>query len=102
MKKKETVFYRKKWYLAFVLLCIMGFPAFTAEISFPLLETAPRGRSQDGEFVLSSAAAVNAALNSGYKYSLFLGFSFGPNNLGKALAYRNFDPRPIIGIRTAY
>jgi hypothetical protein len=95
MRKKETIFYRKKCCLAFILLCIMVFPAFSAEISVPLLEAAARGRGKDGEFILSSAAAVDIALSSGYKYDLFLGFSFASDNLGKALAYRNFGPQPI-------
>jgi hypothetical protein len=93
MRKKETVFYRKKCCLAFVLLCIMVFPAFTVELLVFPLEISSRSMIDEGEFVLSSAAAMDITLKHGYRYDILLGFSFESGNLGKSLAYGNFDPQ---------
>ncbi|MDR1904875.1 MAG: hypothetical protein LBQ88_21660 [Treponema sp.] len=62
-----------------------------AEISVPRLEFASRGAVENGEFVLSSNLAADIALNGGYKYGVLLGFSLEAGNLGKALAYKNFQ-----------
>ena len=69
-------------------------PVFTlsgAEITVSRLELASRGASKNGEFTVSSNAAVDIGLNGGYKYGFLLGLSFEAANLGKAFAYRNFE-----------
>jgi hypothetical protein len=91
MRKKEMIFYRKKWCLAFVLLCAAVFPVFTVELLVFPFEISNRAMIDDGEFVLSSAAAMDITLKQGHKYGILLGFSFESANLGKNLAYRNFD-----------
>jgi hypothetical protein len=62
-----------------------------AEITVPRLELASRAAAQDGELAISSNAAVDLAINGGYKYGILLGLSFGSPNLTRALAYRNFE-----------
>jgi hypothetical protein len=62
-----------------------------AEITVPRLELASRGASEDGEFAVSTNAAVDIALNGGYKYGILLGLSFESANLGRAFSYRNFE-----------
>jgi hypothetical protein len=61
-----------------------------AEITVPRMELASRGASEDGEFAVSTNAAIDIALNGGYKYGILLGLSFESANLGKAFSYRNF------------
>ncbi|MDR1240107.1 MAG: hypothetical protein LBK27_08325 [Treponema sp.] len=73
---------------------LVFWPVFTlsgAEITVPRLEVASRAASQDGELAIASRAAVDMALNGGYKYGILLGLSFESANLVKAFAYRNFD-----------
>ncbi|MDR2068668.1 MAG: hypothetical protein LBP71_02235 [Spirochaetaceae bacterium] len=67
---------------------------FGADITVPRLEWATRAASEGGEFVVSSAAAADIALEGGYKYGALLGLSFESADLGKALAYRNFTLQP--------
>ncbi|MDR1318925.1 MAG: hypothetical protein LBJ90_04805, partial [Treponema sp.] len=79
--------------MRFFVFLGLFFPLFSlpgAEITVPRLELATRGAGEDGEFVFSSNAAVDIALNGGYKYGILLGLSFEAANLGKAFAYRNF------------
>jgi hypothetical protein len=89
----------RRFYLLslFVLLVFPGQSLFSADITVPRLELATRAASEEGEFTVSSAAAVDIALEGGYKYGVLLGLSFESANLEKALAYRNFSLRPLTG-----
>jgi hypothetical protein len=73
------------------LLFLPVFALSGAEITVPRLEVASRGGSKNGELAISSNAAVDLALNGGYKYGVLLGLSFESADLVKALAYRNFQ-----------
>ncbi|MDR1099046.1 MAG: hypothetical protein LBL28_01050 [Treponema sp.] len=75
-------------------ILLLFLPVFTlrgAEITVPRLELATRAAAEKGDLVISSNAAVDIALNGGYKYGILLGLSFESANLGKAFAYRNFQ-----------
>jgi hypothetical protein len=80
----------KAWLGGFVFLIFPVFCLAGAELTVPRLEMTTRGAEIDGEFALSSSAAVDIALNGGYKFGIVLGLSFEAVNLGKAFAYRNF------------
>ncbi|MDR2095607.1 MAG: hypothetical protein LBP76_08835 [Treponema sp.] len=80
----------QKTFCLVLLIFVAGMPLAATEISVPRLEFASRGAVEDGEFVLSSNLAADIALSGGYKYGVLLGFSLEADNLGKALAYRNF------------
>jgi hypothetical protein len=87
---------RKKFGLfCLILLFFPVLAPFGAEITVPRLEMATRGAIEDGEFALSSMAALDIALNGGYKFGILLGLSFEAANLGKAFAYRNFAVEPL-------
>jgi hypothetical protein len=76
-------------------------PAFAlpgAEITVPRLEMATMSSMVDNKPTLTSVAAVDIALDGGYKYQAYLGFSFESNHLEKALAYRNFTVSPVPGM----
>lgn len=77
------------------LFIFLSFPLWGAEITVPKLELTTRGAEVEGSFSLSANAAVDIALNGGYKYGFLLGFSFDSPDLGKALAYRNFAVVPV-------
>jgi hypothetical protein len=77
--------------VGFVLLFLPVFSLPGAEITVPRMEFASRGASENGEFAVSTNAAVDLALNGGYKYGILLGLSFESANLGKAFSYRNFE-----------
>jgi hypothetical protein len=74
-----------------MLLFLPVFSLSGAEITVPRMELASRGASEDGEFTVSTNAAVDIALNGGYKYGILLGLSFDSPDLGKAFSYRNFE-----------
>jgi hypothetical protein len=74
-----------------LLLVLPVFALRGAEITVPRLELATRAAAEKGELAISSNAAVDIALNGGYKYGILLGLSFESANLGKAFAYRNFE-----------
>jgi hypothetical protein len=79
----------KTFFGAIFLCATLGMLA-AAEITVPRLEMASRGKVEDGEFTLASVVFADVALNGGYKYGIFLGFSFEADDLAKTLAYRNF------------
>jgi hypothetical protein len=80
----------KARFWGFVLLIFPALGLAGAEITVPRLEMITRGAEDNGEFALSSNAAVDIALNGGYKFGIVLGLSFEAVNLGKAFAYRDF------------
>jgi hypothetical protein len=69
-----------------------------AEITVPRLEMVSLASAENDGPVIASVAAVDIALDGGYKYQAYLGFSFESNNLAKALAYRNFSFSPVPGM----
>ncbi|MDR0878400.1 MAG: hypothetical protein LBN21_10125 [Treponema sp.] len=82
--------HRKNRILGLMFILFPVFTVFGVEVTVPRMELAARGASEDGEFVISTDAAVDIALIGGYKYGIYLGFSFDSANLGRALAYRDF------------
>ncbi|MDR2109953.1 MAG: hypothetical protein LBP32_01455 [Spirochaetaceae bacterium] len=97
MRKKTKHIPNPGLFLTIILPIILGAPLFGAEITVPRLELATHGRVEEGEFVLSSIASADVALNGGYKYGILLGLSFESDNLEKAFAYRNFKAAPLSG-----
>jgi hypothetical protein len=67
---------------------------FGAEITVPRLEFASRGASEGGDFVVSTSAEADVAVNGGYKYGITLGLSFETGNLEKAFSYGRIEPLP--------
>jgi hypothetical protein len=82
---------RKAWIFCLIFVLSPALTVFGAEITIPRIELITRGASAKEEFALSTEAAVDIALSEGYKYGIFLGLSFESANLGKSLAYRNFN-----------
>jgi hypothetical protein len=86
-------------HIRFLALFLASAPFFAlgaAEITVPRMEMASAGRvNDDGKFDLSTSALVDIALDGGYKYGILLGLSFTADNLGKALAYRDFSFQPL-------
>jgi hypothetical protein len=83
--------WKKTRILMFFLLFLPVFALSGAEITVSRLEIASRAAADQGELAISSNAAIDIALNGGYKYGILLGLSFESANLIKALAYRNFE-----------
>ncbi|MDR2020283.1 MAG: hypothetical protein LBQ14_05890 [Treponema sp.] len=94
MGRKKAAAAVSRWIFALFLSGSLGMPLAGAELTVPRLELATRGHTEEGDFTLSSAAAVDLALLGGYKYGILLGFSFESDNLEKAIAYRNFTLAP--------
>jgi hypothetical protein len=67
---------------------------FGAEITVPRLEFASRGASEDGNFIVSTSAEADIAVNGGYTYGITLGLGFESQNLEKALSYSRLEPFP--------
>ena len=70
---------------------LISFAAAAADLTIPRIDVATMGRTVDGELALVSSVSADLALSGGYKYGILLGFSFNSNNLGKAVAGRNFQ-----------
>jgi hypothetical protein len=83
--------YKNLRFFGLLLLFLPVLSLSGAEITLPRMELASRGASEDGEFAISTNAAVDVALTGGYKYGVLLGLSFESPNLGKAFTYRNFE-----------
>ncbi|MDR2257534.1 MAG: hypothetical protein LBE14_00135 [Treponema sp.] len=82
--------YKNAGIIGLTLLVLPALILPGAEITVPRLELASRGASEADEFAVSTNAAIDIALNGGYKYGILLGLSFESANLGKAFSYRNF------------
>jgi hypothetical protein len=98
MKVKKPFFHIFACRLALPLLLGLVFPLGGAEITVPRMEIATMGSIGKAAPTLASVAAVDIALDGGYKYQAYLGFSFTSKNLEKALAYGNFTFAPVPGI----
>jgi hypothetical protein len=83
--------WRKTPGFTFFFLFLPVFALFGAEITVSRLEVSSRAAANQGELAISSNAAIDIALNGGYKYGILLGLSFESANLTRALAYRNFE-----------
>ncbi|MCL2478738.1 MAG: hypothetical protein FWF22_04505, partial [Treponema sp.] len=78
----------KTIFTLFLLIVFAGLmPA--VEITVPRFELVTLGRTVNDEFSLASSVSADLALSGGYKYGLYLGFSFDSDNLAKALMYKN-------------
>jgi hypothetical protein len=75
-----------KRFIPVLLLLGMRFSLAGAEITVPRLEMASLVSMENNTPAVASVAAVDIALEGGYKYQAYLGFSFESNNLEKALA----------------
>jgi hypothetical protein len=84
------------------LLLLPGFnlPLEGAEITVPRLEIATMGSIGSAAPTLASMAAVDIALDGGYKYQAYLGLSFESDNLEKALADR-MNNQAVLSFRIA-
>ncbi|MDR1210891.1 MAG: hypothetical protein LBK40_01535 [Spirochaetaceae bacterium] len=78
--------------LALPVLALAGsFGLFGAEITVPRLEAFTRGAKNGDDFVLSSVAEADLAVEGGYKYSAYLGFSFSSGDLERLMARGNLN-----------
>ncbi|MDR1429164.1 MAG: hypothetical protein LBI85_02650, partial [Spirochaetaceae bacterium] len=88
--------------LVFPVLILSGsFSLFAAEITVPRLELFTRGAAKGDDFVLSSVAEADLAVEGGYKYSAYLGFSFSSGDLERLLARRKLEITRASGAPTA-
>jgi hypothetical protein len=80
-----------------VLILTGAFSLFGAEITVPRLEVLTRGATEGDDFVLSSVAEADLAVEGGYKYSAYLGFSFSSGDLERLLTRKKLDLAPLTG-----
>jgi hypothetical protein len=73
------------------LICAGPAALFGAGITVPRLEAMTRGAMEGDDFVLSSTAEADVAIEGGYKYSVYLGFSFSSGDLERFLARKKLD-----------
>ncbi|MDR0389329.1 MAG: hypothetical protein LBH73_04620, partial [Spirochaetaceae bacterium] len=66
-----------------------------AEITVPRLEMITRGAMEGDDFVLSTIAEADLALEGGYKYAAYLGFSFSSGDLERLLSRRKLEIAPL-------
>jgi hypothetical protein len=95
MSKKFTLVRNTGLFLITAFFAARGIPLFGAEITVPRFELVTRGAVEEGEFALSSTAAIDIALNGGYKYGALLGLGFESDNLEKALSRGNVKADPL-------
>jgi hypothetical protein len=98
MKMKKPFFRTFTKCMPLLFLLGVNFPLGGAEVTVPRLEIATMGSIGSAAPTLASVAAVDIALDGGYKYQAYLGFSFESSNLEKALAYRNVTLAPVPGV----
>jgi hypothetical protein len=87
--------HRNKLFLTLALFLMPIFTIFGADISVSSLDVIAHGTIENGELSIDSRANMGISLNGGYKFNVFLGWALDVDNLGKALAYRNFVLNPL-------